>query len=194
MDSFTATIRQYSSMSEEDALYFRSFFREKAYPKNTLLLEEGQTAHEVFFVVQGALHQYFHSENGTEKTCNFAFEQTFITDLESFSRQTRSSSNIRALEPTTCLVTTCVELVQCLAELPPAAQFFNQVVEEIATRNIRRIQSFMAQSSEQQLESLTKEYPGIMQRVPQRYIAQYLGIAPESLSRIRKRMLQERKS
>jgi len=157
-------------------------------------LEEGNVAHEVFFIEKGALRQFFFNEKGVEKTCNFAFEREFLTDLESFSKQTKSPTNITALEPTECLVITCHDVVECMANSPAAASFFNRVIELVATSNINRIKSLLSQSPEQQFEELVQAKPGILQRVPQRYIAQYLGVAPESLSRIRKRMLRPAKS
>ncbi|MDH7460715.1 Crp/Fnr family transcriptional regulator [Chitinophagaceae bacterium 26-R-25] len=194
MDSFLQAVRSYAPISQAEGEYFYSFFRKVKYKKNTLLLEEGNVAHEVFFVEKGCLRQFFFTEKGVEKTCNFVFEQEFITDLESFSRQTRATTNIIAREPTECLVTTCKDLVECMAASPAVASFFNVIVENVATANIRRIQSLLSQSPEQQFDVLLQNSPKILQRVPQRYIAQYLGIAPESLSRIRKRALVAAKS
>ncbi|ANH80785.1 hypothetical protein A8C56_07145 [Niabella ginsenosidivorans] len=74
------------------------------------------------------------------------------------------------------------------------AEFFRMLVENVATQNIRRTKSLLSLSPEKQFIELFQEKPGLLQRVPQRYIAQYLGIAPESLSRIRKRLLTTRKS
>jgi CRP-like cAMP-binding protein len=194
MNSFLQAIRAYAPISQGEGEYFYSFFRREKYKRNTLLLEEGTTAHEVFFVEKGCLRQFFFTDKGVEKTCNFVFEQEFITDLESFSRQTKATTNIIAQEPTECLVTTCKDLVECMAGAPAVAAFFNTVIENVATANIRRIQSLLSQSPEQQFEELLQNKPQILQRISQRYIAQYLGIAPESLSRIRKRALVGAKS
>lgn len=194
MELLLQTIRSYTTISQAEGDYFCSFFRSTKYKKNTLLLEEGKVAHEVFFIVKGGLRQYFYNETGVEKTCNFAFEQEFLTDLESFSRQCKATTNIVTLEPTECLVITCRDLVTCMAGTPSIASFFNNIVEQVATSNIKRIQSLLSQSPEQQFEELLHHKPAILQRVPQRYIAQYLGIAPESLSRIRKRVLISAKS
>ncbi|GAO44706.1 Crp/Fnr family transcriptional regulator [Flavihumibacter petaseus] len=189
MESFLSTIRTYAPFSDEEGEFFYAHFRRVKFKKNTVILEEGKVAHEVFFVEKGALRQFFFNESGVEKTCNFVFEREFLTDLESFSRQTKATTNIITLEPAECLVTTCKEVVACMKASPAVAAFFNVIVENVATANIRRIQSLLSQSPEQQFEALLQHQPEILQRVPQRYIAQYLGIAPESLSRIRRRML-----
>ncbi len=123
------------------------------------------------------------------KTCNFAFEGDFITDLDSFANKTVATTSISSLEITDCLVANCSDLTAFMSSSPAIASFFSSLVEKIATSNIQRIQSLLSLSVEKQLERIMKEHPMIMQRVSQRYIAQYLGVAPESLSRIRKRML-----
>jgi len=188
------TLQRYTHFPDEAATYFFSFFEERKYKRGDLLLQEGKVAHEAFFVVKGALRQYFLNEAGIEKTCNFAFENEFLTDLESFSRQSRAASNITALEPVTCLVISCVNIVEAVKTCPPAAEFFRIVVENVATENIRRTKSLLSLSPEKQFEELLENKPAILQRVPQRYIAQYIGIAPESLSRIRKRLMVPQKS
>jgi CRP/FNR family transcriptional regulator len=188
MDPFFKAISVYAEMTTAEAVSFRSFFAEIKYRRGQVLLRSGEVAHEAFFVCEGALRQYFVNEDGLERTCNFTFENEFLTDLESFSRQARSNSTIVALEPTTCLVIRCVELVKAIDSSPAIATFFRAVVEQIATDNIKRIQSMLSLSPEKQFEELLVQKPGILQRVSQRYIAQYLGIAPESLSRIRKRI------
>src|SRR5690606_30583732 len=194
MEMLLEAVRAYTPINEEEGAHFHAFFSRKTYKKNAVLLKEGEVAHELFFIVKGTLRQYFINEKGAERTCNFAFEQEFVTDLESFSKQTKSATHITALEPTECLVITCKDVVACMANSTAASAFFNRLVELVALQNVGRIKSLLSQSPEQQFEELIQAKPQSLQRVPQRYIAQYLGIAPESLSRIRKRMLYPAKS
>lgn len=194
MDTFLRAIRLHTTVSDEEVERFRAVFKLVTYQKGELLLEAGKVAHEVFFVEKGGLRQFFTNEKGLVKTCNLTFEGEFLTDLESFANKTASTTNIMALERSSCLVATCDDLISYMAASPEIAAFFNGLVEKIATANIRRIQSLLSRSPEEQLEDLLNERPLIMQRVPQRYIAEYLGVAPESLSRIRKRMLASAKS
>ena len=190
MDFLLQQIEAFGTLSPEDIQKLGHYFQNKTYKRHTMLLEAGAVAHQLFFVKQGALHQYVHDAQGSERTSHFAFEGEWITDLDSFSRQSPSASNISCLEPSTCLVIRCVDIASCMREMPVVAAFFNKLVEEIARRNIQRIQSLLAQSPEMQFQQLQAENPQWLQRLPQRYIAQYLGIAPESLSRIRKRILE----
>lgn len=194
MDQFLQTLSSHATIPSQEAQRFYSIFRVEKYKKNTLLLTAGKVSHEVFFVQKGGLRQYFTNEKGAVKTCNFAFEGEFVTDLESFANKTLSTTNIIALESTECLVASCQELTEYISQSPSVSAFFSSLVEKIATANIRRIQSLLSLSPEEQLDELLQERPQLLQRVPQRYVAEYLGVAPESLSRIRKRILTSSKS
>lgn len=187
-------IRKEVRVSEDEAQLILSYFREHRYKRNLLLLRSGEVAHEVFFVLKGALHQFYIDEAGNERSCNFTFEQDFVTDLESFSQQTQSASSIKTLTETVCLSIRCTDLVKLFRESPALAEFFRILVERIAAKSIKRTKSLLSFSPERQFKDLLEEEPEIFQRVPQRYIAQYLGIAPESLSRIKKRLMSPAKS
>lgn len=181
-------------VSDEEADLILSLFKEQRYKRNALLLRAGEVAHEVFFVLKGALHQFYLDAAGNERTCNFTFELDFLTDLESFSQQTQSPSSIKALTETTCLSIRCTDLVALMKQSQATSDFFRILIERIAAKSIKRTKSLLAFSPEKQFLELVDEQPEIFQRVPQRYIAQYLGIAPESLSRIRKRLMVAAKS
>ncbi len=181
-------------VTKADEDFIRAGFKERRFKRNAVLLQCGEVAHEAFFLLSGTLHQFYIDEAGRERTCNFCFEQEFITDLESFSQQTRSASSIKALTPVHCLSVRCTDLVLLLQQSPAMAEFFRLLVERIAQRSIRRTKSLLSFSAEQQLQELMEEHPGIFLHGPQRYIAQYLGIAPEGRSRIRKRQMLAAKS
>lgn len=179
------------SLSSGEEEFISSFFKGKLYRRGDFLLRSGEVPHEIFFVVEGSLHQFYLDEHANERTCNFCFENDFITDLESFSQQTQSPSNIKALENTTCMVIRCTDLIDLLNQSKAMEEFFRLLVEDIASKSIRRTKSLLSFSPEKQYTELLESSPEIFQRVPQKYIAQYLGIAPESLSRIRKRLMRE---
>jgi CRP-like cAMP-binding protein len=182
-------LRKYVQVPEEEAALILSFFKERKHKRNILLLRSGEVAHEVFFVLKGALHQFYTDEEGNERTCNFTFEQDFVTDLESFSQQTQSPSSIKTLTETTCLSIKCTDLVALMKQSAAMSEYFRMLIERVAAKSIKRTKSLLSFSPEKQFLELIEDQPEIFQRVPQRYIAQYLGIAPESLSRIKKRLM-----
>ncbi|GGB79249.1 Crp/Fnr family transcriptional regulator [Dyadobacter sediminis] len=189
-----STLRKDVQLDDAEAEYILSFFEKRNYKRGASLLKGGMPASEVFFVVEGALHQFYVDDSGTEKSCNFAFENEFITDLESFLKQTAASSQIKALTETSVLCLRCKDMAVLLRELPAVSLFFRMLVERLAAESMERTKSLLAYTPQKRFLDLAYTRPDILQRVPQRYIAQYLGIAPESLSRIRKRLFTEAKS
>ncbi|QRR00739.1 Crp/Fnr family transcriptional regulator [Dyadobacter sandarakinus] len=194
VSALITTMRKDVELEDAEAAYILSFFKERLYKRGAILLQAGDPASEVFFILKGALHQFYLDESGTEKSCNFAFENEFITDLESFSKQAGAASHIKSLTETTVLCIKCHDLGMLLRESAATAVFFRVLVERIATESMERTKSLLAYTPQQRFLTLAHSRPDIFQRVPQRYIAQYLGIAPESLSRIRKRLFAEAKS
>ncbi|MFZ1528270.1 MAG: Crp/Fnr family transcriptional regulator [Ferruginibacter sp.] len=188
------TIRKDVDLSDEEAAYMLSFYREKSYRKNELILQPGVVAHDVFFVLNGGLHQYYITENGADRSCAFCFENNYITDLESFSKKIPASSYLRTLMPSKCLLISCEDLTELLNTSPAVSKYFGILMERIAAESIRRTKSLLSSTPEKQFKELLEQEPEIFQKVPQRYIAQYLGVAPESLSRIKKRLMQAVKS
>lgn len=187
-------IKKISPATDMDMELMASHFIEKKYKKNDWLLRTGSVAHEVFFIAKGAVYQFYEDEAANERVCYFGFENSFVTDIESFSKQARSTSSIKALEPCVCYSISCVDLVALMKASTPAAEFFRLTIENVAAESIKRIKSLLMFNPEKQFLQLIDESPDVLQRVPQKYIAQYLGIAPESLSRIRKRIMGAIKS
>ena len=105
-----------------------------------------------------------------------------------------ATTSIKALEPTICYSITCADLMELIEASPTTKEFLRILVENVAAESIRRTRAFQSASPEKSFLELLEKRPDIFQRVPQRYIAQYLGIAPESLSRIKKRLLVQAKS
>ena len=189
MLSLIKTIHSKVPLTSTDEEFIQTFFKRKVYARGEMLLRAGEVPHEIFFITEGVVHQFYLDEEGREHSCNFCFENDFITDLESFSEQIPSSSNITALKKTICLSVRCIELVELFQKSPAVEAFFRLLVEKLAAKSIRRTKSLLSFSPEKQFLDLLESEPEILQRIPQKYIAQYLGIAPESLSRIKKRLM-----
>ncbi len=193
-NSIIETMSRSVSLAPGEASLILTYFTQKKFKRNEILLHCGQLAQHVFFVEEGGLHQYYTDDNGSDRTCNFVFENEFITDLESFSKKLAATCFIRALEPLTCYVIKCSELMELIELSPGTKEFFRIIVENVASEGIRRTRSLQSASPEKAFLELLEQRPDIFQRVPQRLIAQYLGVAPESLSRIKKRLLTHSKS
>lgn len=158
--------------------------------KNTILLHQDEVCSEVYFVLSGLLRSYSIDEADKVHIMQFAPEEWWIGDRDSFYFGEPSSLFIDALENT--------ELVVLTREFFNAANCFvgfSAFQVKILHNNIRllqkRLQLLVAASAEQRYLDFVDRYPNLMLRVPQWMIASYLGITPESLSRVRKELAQK---
>ncbi|MBB3840040.1 CRP-like cAMP-binding protein [Runella defluvii] len=165
---------------------FSHLFAREEISAKTLLLQEGQIANTIFLIEKGSLRSWFNND-GKEVTFQFFFEGQGVSSIESFITNEPSLFNIESLEP--CVIYTLSKKdFQTLTAQEPA------IKEEINAHILQRLflyqklfLSRIKDNPEKRYKEMLKEYPEIFQRVPQHYIASYLGITSVSLSRIRNR-------
>lgn len=145
------------------------------------------------FLTEGCI-RHFHLKDGNEITCDITFENTFITEFNSFNLRTKSQIAFQALEPSKILLIKKEKLVELYQKNSSFKELGREIAEKVAIRNTKIAMSFASEKPEERYANLLKEKPEIFQRVQQKYIANILGIKPESLSRIRKRVLSNLKS
>jgi len=152
--------------------------------KKEHMIQEGSVCRQIGFVTQGVLRSYLLND-GDEIVNEFFFETSFASSYSSFLTQTVSSINIQAIEPTT-LNLIPFELLQALYSRHNCWLHLGKFMfEQQFIKKCRRETSFLRDSAALRYFAMLKLYPDIEQRLPQYYIASYLGIAPETLSRIR---------
>jgi CRP-like cAMP-binding protein len=164
----------------------------KTLRKNELFIAEGKKAAELGFVLQGMLRQYY-TKNGEEKTTYFFFENHLFGSYISCITGKLSLITIEALSNVS-YVSFPYRVLQQLFEQSMAWQKFGRLIAEYATIGLEeRMVSLLIQSPEERYTDLLKSNKKkIMERVPQHYIANYLGITPVSMSRIRSRLLKNK--
>jgi CRP-like cAMP-binding protein len=165
---------------------YRHFFTGLDVPAKTILLREGEIARQAYYIQKGCLRLWF-NDNGKDITFQFFFEGQGVSSMESFRTGRPSLFNIETLEPCSLLKITKSDFEKMLAEAPG----FRDVVEEnIYLRLEHYFALFLSRirdTPEQRYRNLLRDHPEIVQRIPQHYIASYLGVTPVSLSRIRGR-------
>ena len=159
----------------------------KSLKKKEVLLQEGEVCRNAYFISRGCLRYFFNLE-GEDKTGQFFFEGAWYTDFESYITGQPSSENIQALEASELLLLSRKSLLQLFDEIPKLERFGRLIAENAFLGVKARNNSFLNQTPEERYQTLLRESPKVISRIPQHYIASYLGIKPESLSRIRKRM------
>ncbi len=163
----------------------RPFLKKKKVKKKEILLEEGSFCKEIFFVEKGAL-RYFSTHEGKELIRNFFFEGNMACDFQSFLNQEKSKSSIVALEDSV-VYTLSFEQLQNLQNSNDKFQELNtQIFTCLAKNNAKRVGLLLLRDSKERYLRLYREESKILLRVPQYMIASYLGMMPETLSRIRK--------
>lgn len=158
--------------------------------KKQLLLKEGDICDFTCFIARGCV-RYFHNIDGEEHTGQFFFENAWYTDYESFLTGKPSAQNIEALEATDLLILKKTDLYALYDANPRLERFGRLMAEQAYLGARRRNESLTNQSPEERYLKLIQQRPKVFERIPQHYIASYLGIQPQSLSRIRKRLARK---
>lgn len=186
-DKFLNHIEKYASISEEEAEFAINNFPLMKYQRNEVFFREGNIAKSIFFVIEGCV-RLFYNVDGDEKTAYFFMEGKFFCANESFLKNIPAKENFQALENTTIMSFPKLLDVTQFKRFPSYQMIERYaLIDELITNN-RIIESFVSKSPEERCIELLKTNKELFQRVHQHYIASYLGISPQSLSRIRKRI------
>jgi len=175
-------------VTQEEWELIQDFLTLKKLRKRQYLLQEGDVCKLIAFVEKGALRLYNVSENGTEHIVHFAVEGQFMTDLYSTFTREPSIYNIDAIEDSELVLITRTASDELRNLSPKYQEFVFLETSEAYIQLAKRMTSVISLSLEQRYQELIDNYPDIVQRVPQHMIASYMGLTPETLSRIRKRI------
>jgi CRP-like cAMP-binding protein len=173
--------------SMEKFVQHASLYHQLVVPAKTLLLKEGQISKKAFLIEKGCIRTWFNN-NGKEVSFQFFFEQEGVSSIESFRKKIPSLYSIETVEPSILHWIHKKDLDSILKDMSSEEQIntrFTNIMLERQFNYMRQFMSYIRDSPKQRYLNLLKEKPHIVQRVPQQYIASYLGITPVSLSRIR---------
>lgn len=179
-------LNRYVKFSEEEIDTIYNTFSTKTYRKKELLIEQGEICTCNFFVIKGLLYSYNINHKGDKNITQFALENWWITNLESFINNTPSANSIEAIEETTVLYITKNQLEGLYQVVPKLERVFRIIAEKTLIALQRKDEVYMKQNSKERYSFLVSQHPKFAQRVPQYMIASYLDITPEYLSEIRK--------
>ncbi len=186
-NKFIAHFSSISPLSAEEAQAIAENMVLKTFPKGTFLVREGQVAADSYFVMEGCIRQYS-IVDGEEKTTEFFTEDQWAISLNSFTRKEPATFYWVCNEDTTVSMGNEAQAQVLFRQFPRFETISRAVVEAAFAEQQRRLNSYMTDSPEQRYIKLQQTRPELLQRTPQYQIASYIGVKPESLSRIRKRM------
>lgn len=155
-------------------------------PSKTVLLEEGKVADRLFLIHKGCLRLFFCHE-GKDITFQFFFEGDIVASFDSLYKHTPSLFSLESIEPAEIAVIRRDDFFAAIEQYPSLRNIYEEKLIDRFHVYQQLFLSRIKNTPQQRYEELLKEHPSIVQRVPQHYIASYLGITPVSLSRIRNR-------
>lgn len=176
------------SLSDEEFEHITSVLKSSFIKRKKDLLQAGHVCDFLTYVQSGCLRSFSIDEKGNERVIQIAIEDYWIADLSSFISRKDSLLYIEALEDSKVLLLKYDDLENLYLEIPKLERFFRILYGNAYVATLERLNNVYSDTAEVRYNNLIKAHPSIIQRVPLIHIASYLGIAPESLSRIRKKL------
>jgi|AVFP01.1.fsa_nt_gi CRP-like cAMP-binding protein len=185
-------IRNYISLefSDADLLLLQEYIPIVHYKKGSILLKEGEISKDSYFNFRGCVRM-FYNINGVEKTANFYTENKFITVFDSYTQKKPSEVYLECIEDCTLAKISFDSEQELLKKFPKLEVLSRLILEEELSTYQNIVATFVSLSPEERYVNLMENRPELLNRIPQYYLSSYLGVSPESLSRIRKRIFSK---
>ncbi len=179
-------------VSDEDFSIIWKHVFIKSFNKKTILAEEGQFCKYVYFILKGSAYSYLINEKGEKNVIQFALEGYWITDHYSFFSGQSGIYTIETLEDSEILVINKESYEAICKESHLLEHFFRILIQNAFINLQYRLAKTNSEEARKRYLEFSKKYPHFIQRIPQYLIATYLGIKPQSLSRIRKELISQK--
>ena len=187
MEEIRRYFGQFVKLSDNDWKLFSSKLERFEYFKKTIILDIGQTENYLSFIEKGST-RFFIPKGDKESTFGFCFENQFVSAYDSFISQTASTYNIETLSSTILWRLTYEDLQDIYKNTEIGNTIGRKIAEEIFLAKSKREQSLLNDTAGQRYVKLFSEQPRLIKEIPLKYIASYIGVSPQALSRIRKRI------
>src|SRR5574338_489337 len=186
-------LRTTAHLTDEEIGITLSYFEKRCVKRKEYILRAGEMCRFRSYINKGCFRRYWIDEHGKEVIINFGFEEWWVGDLESFDNHVPSIYYVQALEDSEIFCIDEKNLHLLFEAVPKFRVFDTKKIEKSHYAMLKRLAQMQSASPEEKYLALIEKYPQVFQRVPLHYIASYLGIEPESLSRLRKRLLLKEK-
>jgi len=183
-----SSVGRFVSFDQQELKVFNALLKHKIVPKKYFLLRAGEICNFEGFIIKGCVRKFYIDENGHEIVVQFGIENSWISDIASFSSKTPGNLFIETLEESEILYLTVQTKEQLLLEAPRFERFYRILVERNISVMQERLHYSISKSAREKYLDFLEHYPTIPQRVAQHYIASYLGMSAEFLSKTRARM------
>jgi len=181
-------IRTIIDLSESEISVLNKYVKLYHLKKKEFLLQQGKVCKQLYFVEKGCLRMYFINKKGVEQIAQFALDGWWISDHISFMNKTPSEYYIQSIEKSDILSIDTQNFDELLNELPKLEKYFRIIMQKAVAGAQLRSKLLYEMSKEEFYLHFSTSFPEFMQRVPQYMIASYLGLTPEYLSELRKKV------
>jgi CRP-like cAMP-binding protein len=183
-----SNISRHISLNQEEITFFASLLKPRSLANGEFLLREGSICKYESFVTRGCLKTYYLDENGFEHIIDFSIEEWWADDLYSLLTQTPSRSNIKAIEDTDIIQISKPDLELLYQKIPSFERFFRILFQNAYITQREQINQALSASAEERYILFMKRKPYAERRFSQKDIASYLGVTPQFLSALKKRV------
>ena len=184
-------IAKHIQLTKDEEKIFIALLKEKQLKKKQFYLRENEVCLHSVFVTKGCLRGYTVDENGFEHILQFAPPDWWIADMYSLITQKPGNLNIDAIEESEVLLLSRKDQEKLFTDVPKFERFFRILTENSLVANQQRIVDNMSLTAEERYSIFCKRYPTLIDHLPQKQIASYIGVTPEFFSRMRTEMLRK---
>lgn len=177
--------RRYIDLTPEEESFYTSLLKYKQYRKGQLLLKEGEVCRYDTYMIKGVLRSYYIDDSGLEHIVMFCLEDKWLSDVDSYMNQAPAVLNIDVLENCEVFQFDRNNLDLLFQKIPKFESFFRKKFQKCFSMHQQRVVNALYLPGKERYLKFLEEHDGIEQRIPQHYIASYLGITPQFLSRLR---------
>ncbi|MFM1932049.1 MAG: hypothetical protein RL226_1352 [Bacteroidota bacterium] len=180
---------RYVCLSPDEARAFADALETFRFPKKSAVLEAGQLCSHFYWVQSGCLVNFYTDTNGVDHVMQIAIENWWSTDLAAFLNNGRATYRIEAVSEVTLLGLSKSNMDSLLEKHPAFERYFRIIFQNALVSHQRRILQNVTALADERYHDFNRQFPGLEQTVPLKFIAAYLGITPQFLSKLRKRAL-----
>lgn len=191
-DLILNNISGYIRLTKEEKAFFISLLKPMKLKRRQMLLKEGEICRYSSFVIQGCLRGYSVDENGFEHVLNFAPQNWWIADMYSLITQKPGVLNIEALEDTEILTLSKINQEELYINVPVFERFFRIITENSLVSYQQRLLDNLSLTAEERYHNFCKRYPTLINTLPSKQIASYVGVTPEFFSKLKHQMLMKK--
>ena len=189
-DHFLNLFDSYVKLTDKDIELCKQHFEFKSLPKNTIVEEENKVPKNLYFIINGFMRLFYYDDNRDEITTHIESHNRFITSFTNFIREVKSNENLACITNCEFYKIERSKLIELIDKNENFKNLSLVIFEQAAARTQIRANDLATLTADLRYKKLVEQQPEIIQNVPIQYIASYLGIKPQSLSRIRKQLIK----